>query len=149
MTITIDVQWVLDAVGILTVLFVVAGLIRTPGPFAYKLFWSALMAITAAAILCNCAPVEAQRTAVEPSSADRCVGLIALACQHDERCGGQKATECIFEQAPPCEKATGLTASETERCAKALVEADCKSPFPAQCLGILGVAPPENPGVSL
>mgnify|MGYP001618994940 CR=1 FL=1 len=146
MTFTIDAPRVLDVFALAIILLTAVAVMKAPAVLS-KLLPMVMLAVVAAALIVNCAPAAqvvipepTLAKPVEATSADFCVGLITIACQHDAKCSGRDVEACVTEQAPPCGRATGITEEEAIDCALAMKAETCPGTFPLACVGIMGDA---------
>ena len=144
MTVTIpDPNTILDfaAVGFVLLMTITLVLSKpTPSRDVARFVVAGMLLGVIVALLSNCAllPTPPPTRTVDTESVDRCQGLIALACTHDERCGGAPALDCMMEQSPPCQGATGLTEAESNACSLSMLETPCGGAYPDACRNIIG-----------
>lgn len=103
---------------------------------AARLVCIAALGIVALAIA-SCATLP--ETAPQMSDdQERCTGLVALACSHDDHCGMAPPggiEQCLSDNAPSvCARVTDLTQGEADECALAILREPCPGDLPEACL---------------
>lgn len=106
-----------------------------------------LLAVTAMALLSNCASAPPPKPAPPPLTSEQmCRTLQSAFCDRLERCLQVPVMHCLKETAGSCDGVTGVTEDETARCYKAMVKDKCTADIvPAACQGIADADAPNAP----
>lgn len=168
MTFTIDPQRVLDGVGILFTICMLAGIVyssfKNPKFRTGSILFAGLGLITVVALCSNCAapplslsPGEALglpalgESRRDEDSHKNCRIVLAHYCRRMSDCGATDFERCLEGVTEGCAEIVGITDFETKRCAASMDLMECTSQkiVPNACAGIGVRSTPVEVGQSL